>query len=86
MNPEEYLHKMQDGEILISDTTGPEMMIVIEKAAGIVTDEGGMMSHAAVVSREFSIPCVVGTIYATKTFKDGDMIEVNANNGIVKKI
>ncbi|OGJ16908.1 hypothetical protein A3K73_00530 [Candidatus Pacearchaeota archaeon RBG_13_36_9] len=72
--------------ILISDTTGPEFMPAIEKAAAIVTDEGGMMSHAAILSREFDIPCVVGTKYATKVFKDGDKIEVNANKGVVRKI
>jgi len=86
MNPEEHLHKFQDGEILISTTTGPEMVVIMEKAAAIVTDEGGLMSHAAIVSREFGIPCVVGTKYATEVFKDGDEIEVNANNGVVRKI
>lgn len=86
MNPAEYLPKMEKGDILISNTTGPEMIIAIEKAAAIVTDEGGMMSHAAIVSREFNIPCVVGTKYATEVFKDGDFVEVNANNGVVRKI
>lgn len=86
MNPAEYLSKMEKGDILVSDTTGPEMMTAIEKAAAIVTDEGGMMSHAAVISREFNIPCVVGTKYATKVFKDGDLVEVNANIGTARKI
>jgi pyruvate,water dikinase len=86
MNPAEYLSKMERGDILVSDTTGPEMIVAIEKAAAIVTDEGGMMSHAAIVSREFNIPCVVGTTYATEVFKDGDLIEVNANNGIVRRL
>ncbi len=86
LNPEQYLSKLEKGDILVSDTTGPEMMPIIKKAAAIVTDEGGMMSHAAIVAREFNIPCVVGTKYATKVFKDGEMIEVNANNGVVRKI
>jgi len=86
ITPEKYLSKMEKGDILVSDTTGPEMMVAIEKAAAIVTDEGGMMSHAAVISREFNIPCVVGTRYATKTFKDGDLVEVDANIGIARKI
>jgi len=86
MTPEKYLDKMEKGDILVSDTTGPEMIVAIEKAAGIVADEGGQMSHAAIVSREFNIPCVVGTKYATEVFKDGDLIEVNANNGVVRKI
>jgi pyruvate,water dikinase len=86
MNPTDYFHKMEKGNILVSDTTGPEMMVLIEKASAIVTDEGGITSHAAIISREFNIPCVVGTKYATEIFKDGDLIEVNAFNGIVKKI
>lgn len=86
INPEEHLYKFQEGEVLVSDTTGPEMVVIMQKAAAIVTDEGGMMSHAAVVSREFGIPCIVGTKYATEVFKDGDLVEVNANNGIVKRI
>lgn len=86
MNPEEYLSKFQKGEVLVSTTTGPEMVVIMEKAVAIVTDEGGMMSHAAIVSREFGIPCVVGTVYATEVFKDGDFVEVNANNGVVRKI
>jgi pyruvate,water dikinase len=86
MTPEKYLSKMEKGDILVSDTTGPEMIRAIEKAAAIVTDEGGMMSHAAVISREFNIPCVVGTTYATEVFKDEDLIEVNANSGVVRRI
>ena len=86
LKPEEYLSKFKEGEILVSTTTGPEMVIIMEKAAAIVTDEGGLMSHAAIVAREFNIPCVVGTKYATEVFKDGDMIEVNAHNGIVRKV
>lgn len=86
MNPENYFQKMEKGNILVSDTTGPEMMILIEKASAIVTDEGGLTSHAAIISREFNIPCIVGTKYGTEIFKDGDLVEVNAFNGIVKKI
>jgi len=85
-NYAEFLLKIKEGYILVSDTTGPEMIALIEKAAAIVTDEGGMMSHAAILSREFNIPCVVGTKYATKVFEDGDLIEVNANNGVVRKV
>ena len=60
------------------------MMPALIKAAAIVTDEGGVTSHAAIVSRELGIPCVVGTKIATKVLKDGDLVEVDANNGIVK--
>ena len=60
------------------------MIIAIKKAKAIVTDEGGVTSHAAVVSRELGIPCVIGTKLATKVFKDGDFVEVDAEKGIVK--
>ena len=77
---------MKKGDVLVASTTGPEFMVAIQKAAAIVTDEGGLMSHAAVVSRELKIPCIVGTKIATKVLKDGDLVEVDANKGIVRKI
>ena len=58
----------------------------MEKAAAFVTDMGGILCHAAIVSREMKKPCVIGTKVATKTFKDGDLVEVDAEKGIVKKI
>ena len=54
------------------------------RASAIVTDQGGITSHAAIVSRELKKPCIVGTRVATKTIKDGDLVEVNANHGIVR--
>jgi len=78
--------KMNQGDILIAETTAPELIIACKKAAAIVTDIGGLLSHAAIVSREFGIPCIVGTENATKVFKDGDIVEVNAEKGIVIKI
>ena len=78
----------EDGEILVTTMTSPSMMPLAKKAAAIVTNEGGICSHAAIVSREFGIPCIVGTGNATRTFKDGDIIEVNATEGkarLVKK-
>jgi pyruvate,water dikinase len=75
---------MEQGDVLVSDTTGPEMMIAIKKAAAIITDEGGLMSHAAIVAREFKIPCIVGTKYGTSILKDGDLVEVDANKGVVR--
>jgi len=58
--------------------------LAMKKAAAIVTDVGGITSHAAIVSRELQIPCVIGTGNATKIIKDGDRVEVDANNGFVK--
>ncbi len=56
------------------------------KAAAYVTDEGGILCHAAIVAREFKKPCIVGTKFATKVFKDGDYVEVDPNKGIVKRV
>ena len=80
------LEKVKKGDILVSSMTRPELVPAMEKAAAIVTDEGGITSHAAIVSRELGIPCVVGTNIATKVFKDGDFVEVNANHGIIRKV
>lgn len=76
----------KQGEILITQMTQPNVMDIASKAGALVTDEGGMLSHAAIISRELKIPCIVGTQKATQVFKDGDLIEVDANKGIVRKI
>jgi pyruvate, water dikinase len=55
----------------------------MKKASAIITDEGGITSHAAIVSREMKKPCVIGTKIATKILKDGDLVEVDADRGIV---
>jgi pyruvate,water dikinase len=64
--------------------TRPEYMPAILKAAAIIADEGGITCHAAIVSRELGIPCIVGTKIATQALKDGDLVEVDADKGIVK--
>jgi len=79
------LVNMRAGDILVASMTRPEMLIAMKKAAAIVTDEGGITSHAAVVSRELDIPCLIGTKNATKWLKDGDVVEVNAGKGTIKK-
>jgi phosphohistidine swiveling domain-containing protein len=78
--------KLNEGEIIITSMTRPEFIPIMKRAAAIVTDEGGISCHAAIISRELDIPCIIGTKIATKTIKDGDLIEVNANHGIVSKI
>jgi len=83
---EDDFHKMEKGDILITSMTRPEFIPVMKKAAAFVTDEGGITSHAAIVSREMKIPCIIGTKIATKVFKDGDLIEVDAKKGIVRKL
>lgn len=78
------IQAMKKGQVLVSGSTGPEMILACKKAGAIITDEGGIISHAALVSRELGIPAVIGTKIATKILKDGDLVEVDANNGIVK--
>lgn len=74
------------GNILITPMTRPDFVPLMKIAGAVITDGGGILSHAAIVSREFKIPCVIGTKTATKAFKDGDLVEVNANKGWIKKI
>ncbi len=79
-----YFSRMKRGGILVAPMTSPDYIIAMRKANGVITDVGGLTSHAAIISRELRIPCIVGTKIATKILKDGDLIEVNANEGIVK--
>lgn len=74
------------GQVLVANFTTPEYIPAMKKAAAIITDDGGITSHAAVISRELKKPCVVGTKIATKVFNDGDRVEVDATRGIVKKL
>lgn len=77
------LKKVQQGDILVSLSTTPDFVPVLKHVIAIVTEEGGVLSHASVISRELHIPCVIGTKVATKILKDGDIIEVDANKGVV---
>ncbi len=79
------LPKVQKGDILVTEMTNPDMVPAMQRAAAIVTDEGGITCHAAIVSRELGIPCVVGTGDITTRVRDGDKITVDASNGIVYK-
>ncbi|HBA36802.1 TPA: hypothetical protein DCZ15_02890 [Candidatus Falkowbacteria bacterium] len=74
------------GDILVSTSTSPELMPLIRKCGAIITDEGGLTCHAAIISRELKIPCVIGTKTATQILKNGDEVEVDADNGIIKII
>jgi len=80
------INKIQSGDILVAVMTRPDYIAGMKKVAAIVTNEGGITCHAAIVSRELGIPCIIGTKIATETFKDGEMVEVNANHGWVRKI
>ena len=76
------LNKCHDGDVVVSAMTTPEMVEAIEKSAAIVTDEGGALCHAAIISRELGIPCVVGTGNATEVFRDGQMLSVDAQGAV----
>jgi len=78
--------KVQEGDVLVANTTHPNYLMGMKKAAAFVTDEGGIACHAAIVAREMKKPCIVGTRTVTKFLKDGDMVEVDADKGIVRKI
>jgi pyruvate, water dikinase len=77
----EDLHKIEQGDILVTKMTNPDMVVSMAKAAGIVTDEGGLTAHAAIVSREMGIPAIVGTQKATTTLKEGDIITMDGSAG-----
>lgn len=80
------MEAMKQGDILVSITTAPDLMEACNKAAAIVTDLGGMLSHAAITARELGIPCIVGTKSASKVLKDGDLIEIDSEKGTVTLI
>lgn len=71
------------GESLVAGMTRPEFLPVMKKAAAFITDAGGILSHAAIVARELKKPCIIGTQITTKLLKDGDLVEVDANKGII---
>ena len=79
----EEIDKVKEGDVLVTKMTNPDMVPAMQRAVAIVTDEGGMTSHAAIVSRELGIPCVVGTKNATKVLKEGMTITVDGKRGLV---
>ncbi|MDD4902067.1 MAG: PEP-utilizing enzyme [Patescibacteria group bacterium] len=85
-DPFKEQNKFKPGEILVASMTSPEYIIVMRKAAAVITDYGGMTCHAAIVSRELGVPCLVNTRNATKLIKTGDLVEVDADKGIIKRL
>lgn len=75
-----------EGEILITHMTTPDFLPGMQKAVAFVTDEGGVICHAAIIAREMKKPCVIGTKMATTVFKNGDLIEVNGFTGVVRLV
>lgn len=84
-DPSKY-ETFSDSEILVTGMTRPEFLHLMQKAGAIITDSGGILSHAAITARELKKPCIIGTKIATKVLKDGDLVEVDANVGTVKII
>jgi len=82
----EDIKKMNKGDILLSETTYPALLPAMKIAGAIITNIGGLTCHAAIVSRELGIPCVIGTKIATKVLRDGDLVEVDADKGVVRII
>jgi len=80
------IKKMKKGEILVTTMTSPDFISAVKKARAVVTDEGGVTCHAAIISRELNIPCVIGTKIASRVLKNGDLVEVNANHGVITVI
>jgi len=80
----EKLSKIKKGDIIVAPMTTPEYAPVFKKIKAIITDEGGITSHAAIAAREFKIPCIIGTKIATKVLKDGYFIELDTNKALIK--
>ncbi|MHB0914014.1 MAG: phosphoenolpyruvate synthase [Armatimonadota bacterium] len=79
----EEADRFRKGDVLVTKMTAPDWVPLMRKATAIVTDEGGMTAHAAIVSRELGIPCIVGARDATKKIRDGDAVTVDATDGVV---
>jgi phosphoenolpyruvate synthase/pyruvate phosphate dikinase len=80
------IKRMRKGDVLVAEFTAPELLEACKKAKAIVTDIGGLLSHAAIVSREFGIPCLVGTGFATKWFHTGDDVVIDFTSGTVRGV
>jgi len=78
--------EVEPGAVLVCKMTDPDFIVAMSKAGAIVTEEGGITCHAAIVSREMKIPCLIGTKIATKVLNDGDYVEVDAGKGVVRKL
>ena len=78
--------EVSNDHILVTGMTNPNMMVLIEKVKGIITDEGGMLCHASLISRELDIPCIIGCHTATQILQDDEPIELDAEEGIVRRL
>lgn len=83
---ERHLSKVEGGDIIVSPMTIPDFMPAVLRSAGMITDEGGATCHAALVARELHKPCIVGTHIATQQLQDGDFVEINSDDHLVRII
>ncbi|MFH1509509.1 MAG: PEP-utilizing enzyme [bacterium] len=83
VNTKADIKKIKQGDVLVSIMTTPRLLHAVKKASAIVTNEGGLLCHAAIIARELGVPCIVGTKNATQVLKDGDKVEVDAEKGII---
>ena len=82
---EKDYQKIKSGDILVTPMTKPDIVPYLKKVRGIVTNDGGALSHASIISREMKIPCITGTKYATDIIKDGESLRLDANQGFVER-
>lgn len=78
--------RLKVGEILVTGMTRPEFVPLMKRAKAIITNEGGITTHAAIVSRELKKPCIIGTKIATQVLKNGDRIQLNLQTGLIEKL
>ncbi len=83
---DQKISEVRKGDILVTEMTRPSLIGICKKAAAIITDEGGINCHASIISRELGIPCVIGTKIATQVLHDGDLVEVDADIGLIRII
>ena len=86
INGPQDFNRLQQGDVLVTRNTSPAFNVVLPLLGAIVTDRGGQLSHAAIVAREYGIPCVVGTREATTIFADGERVRVNGDRGVVELV
>jgi pyruvate, water dikinase len=85
LDPQNF-DKFRDNDILVTTMTSPDFIHLMKRSKAIVTDERGIICHAAIVARELNKPCIMGTKIATEVLETGYMVEINANHGLVKRI
>src|SRR4051812_31664013 len=78
--------QIRPGEILVTRFTTPDVVLVLDRIAGLITDQGGRLAHAAVVAREFGVPAVVGTQVATEQIPDGSIVDLNGTEGTARVV